>query len=83
MTDEEPKPAADGAHYRVKAEHPRGARAVPFVVSTGDRRLILEAGDTCERATQAELDSLIANGYVERIDGGDTAPGTTEEAPQS
>jgi len=75
MTDEtpdQPPLAPDGGLYRVKARHPR--RDGPLVITDAAGAVIAESGQTCDGCTVAQLESMIRNGYVERID---------EAAPES
>ena len=56
----------DGRAYRVKARHPR--RPGTLRITTSEGRVVACSGETCERASAADLASMIANGYVERIE---------------
>lgn len=56
----------NGRDYRVKQVHPRRP-GMPLVVSNRDRSIELRGGETCEGVPADMLQSLIANGYVDRL----------------
>jgi hypothetical protein len=56
----------NGSEYRVKAQHPR--RPGPLRITAKDGTLIAVSGDRCDRVSAEHLASMIANGYVERVE---------------
>lgn len=59
----------NGANYRVRATHPR--RPGPLRITDRSGQLIAQSGDLCTGVAPALLVSMIANGYVERLEGAD------------
>lgn len=57
-----------GAQYRVKAEHPRRP-GQPLRITDKDGSFLVASGETCGHLTNAQLESVIRNGYVEPIEG--------------
>jgi hypothetical protein len=56
-----------GADYRVKAEHPRRpGQSLRITDKAGT--LIAVSGDRCDKVAPDLLASMIANGYVERVE---------------
>lgn len=57
----------NGAAYRVKAEHPRRP-GQPLRITDKAGALLAVSGETCGHLTNAQLESVIRNGFVELVD---------------
>lgn len=55
-----------GSEYRVKAEHPRRP-GTPLRLTDKDGTFLAKSGETCGHLTNAQLESVIRNGYVEHV----------------
>ncbi|HWB15973.1 MAG TPA: hypothetical protein VG538_06150 [Vicinamibacterales bacterium] len=57
----------NGSDYRVKAEHPRRP-GQSLRITNRHGSLIAVSGDRCDKVAPDLLASMIANGYVERVE---------------